>query len=598
MWGLDTIENGLKGGYNAAKGLVTGSSLSPNNYNADREEQLATKRTTDIYNRAMAPVAAAPTAQITAQNVTAPAPIRTQTVAAPDALKAQTVTASPLMQGPQAAALRQQQLDQAAAAAASPSSAAAQMRAAGTQIENQQLGIAAGARGADRAGARRDAMLGAGTQGMGAASTTAALAAQEYAQKQGAYTAALGGVRTGDVGVAGAGTQVQSLNQSADLTAQGQTAQNQLTAATANQGANLTGQIQTGAQSLNAQEANQGADLSAQTSTIANKQAGYGLTTNANLGQEQVALGATNAQTGAAGVAANYGANENNIQQKTQGSTFGALSSAVGLSDERAKTGVTEIAPFGEKLGSLELAPFGYGREKKEDPLASVKAEVAKDSAIKPGAAAGGMGAGLTMGGGGSGGENGMQHSLLNPGEYGISGPTWGGAGEGGYANPVTGSSFGSGGGGAAGSSLGLAGGEGADLSALNAPASGNLDGMDLLGETSDEAAKHEVERMNPRDVSDWAEAVPTATWRYKPGVPGTDGGQDVHAGTLAHALERTGPLGRLMVHDRGDGLKAVEYGPLGLMVGKGALTKADHALNWAKAAYALAAKGGGLRNG
>jgi hypothetical protein len=103
---------------------------------------------------------------------------------------------------------------------------------------------------------------------------------------------------------------------------------------------------------------------------------------------------------------------------------------------------------------------------------------------------------------------------------------------------------------------------------------------------------------MNPRDVADWAEAVPTATWRYKPGIPGTDGGQDVHAGTLAHALERTGPLGRLMVHDRGDGLKAVEYGPLGLMVGKGALTKADHALSWAKAAYALAAKGGGLRNG
>ena len=114
----------------------------------------------------------------------------------------------------------------------------------------------------------------------------------------------------------------------------------------------------------------------------------------------------------------------------------------------------------------------------------------------------------------------------------------------------------------------------------------------------SDEQAKREVERMDKHDVADWAEAVPTATWRYKPGIPGTDGGEDVHAGTLAGALQRTGPLGRLMVHDRGDGLKAVEYGPLGLMVGKGALTKADHALSWAKAAYALAAKGGGLRNG
>jgi hypothetical protein len=580
---LHDIKEAAGDAYGTAKGLVMGTSLSPNNYDAKAEEDLATKRTTQIYNRAMSPVAHAPTADITAQTVNALAPIQAQTVAAPNALNAQTVQASGLIQGPQADALRAQQLEQARVAATSPSSAAAQMRAAGTQIENQQLGMAAGARGADRAGARRDAMLGAGTQGMGAASTTAALAAQEYAQKQGAYAATLGGVRTGDVGVAGAGTQVQSLNQGADLTAQGANAANQLTAATANQGANLTGQIQTGAQSLHAQEANQGADLTAQTSTIANKQAGYGLTTNANLGQENIALGATNAQTGAAGVAANYGAAENNTQQKTQGSTWGAVGSLLGLSDERAKTGVTEIAPFGQKLGSLEMAPIGYASGAKDSsgsPYTSQLAkafgmtgpgspydEVKKDSDIKAPKWAGG-GGGATMGGGGDGAANGMQHSWLNPGDYGISGPAWSADGNGGIGEFGTHTaSWAAPAGGAADAAP--------DLSALNAPASGNFDGMDLLEGASDERAKQEVAKMGADDLVAWAKKTSLGTFRYKPGVE--DGGAYPHVGVpSAQELERTGPLGRLMVHERPDGLKAVDYGPLAYATAKAALAAAD----------------------
>lgn len=92
----------------------------------------------------------------------------------------------------------------------------------------------------------------------------------------------------------------------------------------------------------------------------------------------------------------------------------------------------------------------------------------------------------------------------------------------------------------------------------------------------SDETAKREVDRMGDDDLIGFAEDVPMATYRFKEGVE--DNGEDYHAGTLAGALQQTGPLGRLMVHRRGDGLKQVEYGPLGLAVGKGALAKANRA--------------------
>lgn len=88
------------------------------------------------------------------------------------------------------------------------------------------------------------------------------------------------------------------------------------------------------------------------------------------------------------------------------------------------------------------------------------------------------------------------------------------------------------------------------------------------------ETDKHAVDGMTPEERINWAERVPTGTWRYKSGVE--DSGKAPHAGTFAHALAGTGPLGKMFVDERPDGLKQVEYGPLALWVAKAALDKAN----------------------
>jgi len=87
------------------------------------------------------------------------------------------------------------------------------------------------------------------------------------------------------------------------------------------------------------------------------------------------------------------------------------------------------------------------------------------------------------------------------------------------------------------------------------------------------EQDKEAVDQMTPEERIQWAEKVPTGTWRYKPGIE--DGGAEPHAGTFAHALMGTGPLGKMFVHERPDGLKEVDDGRLALWVAKAALDKA-----------------------
>ena len=449
-----------------------------------------------------------------------------------------TVDAGQNITGTNATDLRAQQLAQAQTAANSPSSAAAQMRAAEGQIENQQAGQAAQARGVDRAGARRAAMLATGTQEQGAASTTAALAAQEQAAKQQAYTGALAGVRAGDVSTAQAGMQAQQANQQAGLTAQQANLQAGLTAQEANQSAGIQAGNLNNQALLTAQQANQGAAINAYT---------------AQMGATNNFLGTANQSTGAGNQANNtvaqYQANWDKTKQASiQGGTSqlmnsgGGLLSAIGMSDEKTKA---EIEPIGSpSIGGgysdqySQMLGSAYGTssnpEKFSDPYLT--------AAPTP------------------------QTNFLAPSQFGIL-----------PDNPQPSSSSQSGGGGLMGMLGGGGGGEGGGLG-------------DML---SDIFAKEEVNRLGKGDLANWAESVPTASFRYKPGAPDTDGGAQYHVGTVAQGLERTGALGKLLTHQRPDGLKEVEYGPLGLMVGKGALERANEAKRVALEAYALATKKG-----
>jgi hypothetical protein len=90
----------------------------------------------------------------------------------------------------------------------------------------------------------------------------------------------------------------------------------------------------------------------------------------------------------------------------------------------------------------------------------------------------------------------------------------------------------------------------------------------------SDERAKRDVERMDDGDLVDWAKRVPAVTFRYKTGIE--DGGVYPHVGTTAQALEQSGPLGRMMVHEDDDGKKHVDYGALAFMQARAALKAAE----------------------
>ena len=474
-------------------GLID-ATTTPNPYDAQGNLEQSKKMATGVYDAAMAnaqSAAAGPKyGQISAPLLQYnPDTIKAQTVNAPGAITADKIQASGLVAGPEADALRAQQLTQAQNAANSPSSAEAQMRKAGAQIERQQAGMAATARGQDRASARRDAMLATGTQGMEAAATTSALAAQENAAKQQAYTQALQGVRAGDVTAANTQAGVAQANQAAGLQAQTTTGAQALQAGQLNQAADINAQATNAANRMNAAQFADKARMEAQAANAANAISAYGQTQQAQNAALGTANNATSTMSPAQSTAASYGSKQVDQRKDTGKNLIQAGGSLLmGLSDERAKQEVSPVANAMAGFGGMQ-------------PWATAPAEDA-----------------------GFGGQLGKALSMF------------------GAAPP------------------------------------------------SDERAKRDVAEMAPADLADWAEAVPLAAWRYKPGIAGTDDGREFHTGTMAGALQETGPLGRLMVHERPDGLKTVDKGEVGLAVGKGALARADEALDWARAAFAMQA--------
>jgi hypothetical protein len=114
---------------------------------------------------------------------------------------------------PLANQLRGEQLKAARAIAEGPGAASSQFKAALDATTAQQMGLAAGARGADRAEARREAILAIGQQGIGAASQAAAAAAQEEMAKRVAASQALTGIRATDTQTSLAQAQLDSERQ-------------------------------------------------------------------------------------------------------------------------------------------------------------------------------------------------------------------------------------------------------------------------------------------------------------------------------------------------------------------------------------------------
>ena len=621
---LNAIDpTGISGGVlDTALGAVS----APKTYDVAGNLNLSTAAAGNVYNAAMEQVNSPN--KIQELSIRAPDAIQADhlktvgvtadTIANPNAITAQNVEASGLVAGQPADELRQQALTQAAAAASSPSSAAAQMRAAGTQIEQQQAGMAAQARGADRAGARRAAMLGTGQQGMQAASTTAALAAQEQAQKQQAYTSALAGVRAGDVTAANTLASIGAQNQQANLTAQTTTEQQRLATAQANQAAKLQAATTSGNQYLTAAGANQQADLQAAmasgqqylTAAQANQQANLSAqqysAQNLNA-QENTALQAVGATTQAQGVASGAAAGQDQLKSKTGGGLLGAAGSLLGMSDERAKQDVSPIGSGKDnELDSLMESSYGdapdlggaYG-------LGVEGADSPYSFSERLGHAMQGLGATLqdrpqppALGAASPAGQNFLNWQPPKPSTEQSSQSSGGGLG--GLVSGVKSLIGGSDERGKTDIDRMMVQAEPPSarrkkatelefstrdnppahrMAAAERDSAEREENQYLMSharftDLSDERAKRDVDRMSDEDLVNWADRVPAVTFRYKRGVE--DGGAVPHVGTTAQALERSGPLGRMMVSRGPDGLRRVDYGALAYMQSKAALAKAE----------------------
>lgn len=552
---------GLASGYSPVAKIFGVGQDTPNNYDANANLEDAKKKAGRVYDQAMG---GPPSWDLKGDKATA------QTVTAPGAIQAQTIQTPGMLGGQEATDLRTQQLAGATDLLNSPSAARAQFAAAQQRIGGQQMAQAAGARGADRAAARRDAMLATGKLGMQAGADSAALAAQEDAQKRAAYNAALGNVRAGDVSGAQAQTQIAAANQGANLQAQTTTAQQQLQAGLANQQANLA-----------AQQSNQQYSLG-----------GFNALNAAEVAKSNVALGALGAQNQAAGIAAGYGANQNEAETKANAGIIGGLGGLIGglgkLSDVRTKE---EVAPVGtssvdwsedyDKLmknlylkgPSASGDPVTQSKEEETDPFdryttddaeadksknSEFLEELLKGEAAKMGQAGTASSANSAeldrlMRGSISPApapqlSSGAGNAKLNP--YHDTQPfrstlawdlsTTGG----GYMPAGSGGTFG-------------------------APTDyGRTYGLGPQQGLSDERAKEAVEKMDDKDLSAWADKVTELpiTWRYKDGF--ADSGKDAHVGLPAQKLEQTGPLGELLVHEGPDGYKRVDYGQAALMLG------------------------------
>ena len=356
-----------------------------------------------------------------------------------------------------AAGLQSMTLAQAKAAANSPSAAAAQMKAAEQGIEQQQAGVAAQARGADRAGAKRALMLGIGTQEQGAAQTSAQLAAQEAEAKQAAYTNALLGEQGANTAVAGIQNQAALANQQTNLAAQEATAQTQLGA--------------------------------------------YNATQNAALGYGGLATGAVNAGTSAEGVAANYASNQANTQAGMNkallgGATGGAgavLGALAGFSDEATKTDIAGAPGSDSSLDDLMSSSH------ENDISKSSTAEALRD--LSPG----------------------VDKDEPNP-----------------YLKTMSGA--------AEKFSKGLEGAYSTAAPSMYIPSFDRPAPVTVNSQAiSDARAKEAVKGMSDEDLIDWAHKPKPVTFYYKDGF--ADGGKDAQVGVVAQQLEKTGPMGQMMVH-------------------------------------------------
>lgn len=445
--------------------------------------------------------------------------------------------------------------------ASAPSAAASQFKAAQSQIVADQLAMAGQARGSERAGLRRAAILSAGQQGSTAAVAAAAEAAKEEQAKRAAASSALAGVRSQDVTTATA---------QAGLDAQRSTLQAQLDAAIAQGNTQAVNAIRTQQAQLEADAAK--ASLSA---ALSQQSTQAGLET-ANLGtRQQTALtnaGAENSAEAAYAAALGQAAREA-AAAKTAVSTTNAgaetqaakdLAAAKNLAGQQFATNATQTELQNAQLRQKQAAENAGRTLTADTTTLQAKLDASKTNAANTLAASSGtaqIGADVA------------KAQAAN--ELAASGQT--------AANQLTTTAnrFNA-------SNQALTTGiNAANTQAKNAQTVVDANKSQSAADTqkqgsiisaagamgaaaaSDERVKDNIKPVSDAAVLDLAKHVRAVTYEKKPGF--RDGAD--RAGELAQELERSA-LGRRLVKVRPDGFREVDYpGLAGMMAAAAAST-------------------------
>lgn len=598
---------------------ITAAQVDPGAYNVNTNTQAGVDDASirmRAYEAAQAQASAAAVGNLREANVSNVAAVQGADVArvntgivAPtigDAAQTGAVNVERTQLDPLANQLRQSEIKAAQDIASGPSSAMDQFKAGQSQVVSDQLAAAAAARGAERAGARREAMINIGAKGAQNALAASALASQEDQAKRVAAANALSGIRSPDV---------TSATNAAAITSQQQNLQAQLDSAIAQGNTAAVNDIKQkqAALALQARQSEVQAGLGQQ-NTLAN-------VAEFNTGlQQQTALANAAAKNKAA---ADYAASSNAAYEQFAQSQSAASLANAGLTTTASKDYASAYNAAAQTAASQQSATNLANAALAQSQAQANASRAAGLATTNAGAinTANTTNAANTIAVQGTNATNQLNAdqlrqisavNALNAGTNAITNQTKNAAtvvdankAAASAAAQQSGALIGAAG--AIGAAYASGGSSGAAASDERAkieisPVGGRSTYADRYGQMlsdslgptsahaspygtlSDLRAKREVDRMSMDDISEFTRETPAVTYRYKPGIE--DGGAAYQAGTLAQGVEKASPLGRMFVDTRPDGLKEVKYGPMAHFEAKGAQHTADKALALAEEAY------------
>lgn len=479
---------------------------------------------------------------------------------------------------PLANQLRDEQIKAAQGIATAPSAAMSQFKAGESQVMSDALAAAAAARGSERAGARRDAMLRIASGGAQQNLAAAALSAQEEQQKRTAAATALSSIRSQDVTSSQAQANIQA--QQANLQAQIDQA-----IATGNTEAVNTLKQQQAQLQLAAQQSSVQAGLSQQSTQAGLEQANL----QARLQTAQTNATAANQAEQAYAQALNT-AGQQTAQNKTNVSVQNAGAQTTAAKDyaQAANTAYQQFAQNQTQVNTTNAAAQTAANEAN----ANRQTDLAKTN-MQGSLAQQTTNAGNTLEASKATAGNQLQteqlrQQTLNSGlQTGIAATNT----QAGNAQATIGAAQ-------ADQDVkqkqqaGVLGALGGIISAVKSDERVKEDIEPVGGRSYDEAfrdydpgnketAKEAAARLSPQQIDDWAAHLQPITYRYRPGTE--DGGAEPHLGLSANEVERSGPLGQLMVSRDESGVRRLDYGAAALMLGKAAFQKASAALEAAQ---------------